>query len=186
MGRWLKYGLIGCGALSVLGVLLIGFVVAVALLTSSGGSTADSGGQDAPDGPPAITCETGEPCELGESTVTVTKADETNLVPTRYGDYKGNFVLIEFEYTYDGERPATVEYSWQLEDGEGRIYNFSDEATDDYAITEDRSLRAQEMNPGTERPGAIVFEVSPDAKNFTLHIEDFMRPAANKKANVPL
>jgi hypothetical protein len=187
MGRWLKYGLIGCGALSVLGVLLVGFVVAVALLTNS--ETADSGGgsDGAAQEKEPISCEVDKVCELGESTVTVTKFEDTDLLVTKTEKHKGDFVVVEFDYTYGGDKPAQAgDYRWKLEDGRGRTYNHFFDRTLVYEVDFDRTLLYTKVNPGVENEGAIVFETAPDAKDFTLHVEDLIRPAANKKANVPL
>jgi hypothetical protein len=42
------------------------------------------------------------------------------------------------------------------------------------------------MNPGTKRLGAMVFEVAPDAEDFTLIVNDLIRPRTSKKAEVDL
>lgn len=176
-----KLQAVGCAVLGLLAVVVV-LVVGLALLAigDRGGSTAGSGGGSGVlDKPPTIACEVGDPCDLGEPTVTVTRAEATGFVATRHGDYEGNYVVVEFEYTYRGTQPAMVKrYSWKLEDGQGRSY--------DYASTENRELEAMDMNPGTKRLGAMVFEVAPDAEDFTLIVNDLILPQASKKAEVDL
>jgi hypothetical protein len=184
-----KLQAVGCAVLGLLAVVLV-LVVGLALLAiGDGGESAagSGGGSGVLDKPPTIACEVGDPCDLGEPTVTVTKAQATGLVATRHGDYEGNYVVVEFEYTYGGTRPATVKpYSWRLEDGQGRSYDYAPEQSLDYASTENRELEAMDMNPGTKRLGAMVFEVAPDAEDFTLIVNDLIRPRTSKKAEVDL
>jgi hypothetical protein len=184
-----KLQAVGCAVLGLLAVVVV-LVVGLALLAiGDGGESAagSGGGSGVLDKPPTIACEVGDPCDLGEPTVTVTKAQATGLVATRHGDYEGNYVVVEFEYTYGGTQPATVKpYSWKLEDGQGRSYDYAPEQSLDYASTENRELEAMDMNPGTKRLGAMVFEVAPDAEDFTLIVNDLIRPRTSKKAEVDL
>jgi hypothetical protein len=92
-----------------------------------------------------------------------------------------------FDYTYGGTQPATMKlYSWKLEDGQGRLYDYASEQSLDYASTENRDLEAMDMKPATKRLGAMVFEVTPDAEDFTLIVNDLIRPQTSKKAEVYL
>jgi len=188
MNRWIKYGLIGCGALSVLGVLLVGLVMAVVLLSgpgNTGDGTTSQKGAAQEEG--VMSCQTEEACDLGASAVKVTKAEMKDGFTTRAGNFEGNFVVIEFDYIYGGTKPATMPlYSWKIEDGDGRTYNYSSDETLEYAVYRDLILEAHGINPGTTKSGAIVFEVAPDAENFTLHLRDLVRPRASKRADVPL
>lgn len=184
-----KLQAVGCavlGLLAVVGVLVVG--LALLAIGDGGGSAAGSGGGPGLlDKPPTVACEVGDPCDLGEPTLTVTKAQATGFVPTRHGDHEGDYVVVEFEYTYRGTRPATVKpYSWRLEDGRGRSYDHAPEQSLEYASTENRELEAMDMNPGTKRLGAMVFEVAPGAEDFTLIVNDLVLPQASKKAEVDL
>ena len=185
-----KLLVVGCAVLSLLAVVVVLDVDLAVLAISDGGESAagsGGGGSGVLDKPPTIACDAGDPCDLGEPTVTVTKAEATGLVATRHGDYEGNHVVVEFEYTYRGTQPATVKpYSWKLEDGQGRSYDYAPEQSLDYASTENRELEAMDMNPGTKRLGAMVFEVAPDAEDFTLVVNDLILPQASKKAEVDL
>jgi hypothetical protein len=184
-----KLRAVGCAALGLLGVVGV-LVVGLALLAIGDGGEPDAGsggGSGVLDKPPTIACEVGAPCDLGGPTVRVTKAEATGFITTRHGDYEGNHVVVEFEYTYTGTQPATVKpYSWKLEDGQGRSYDYAPEQSLDYASTENRELEAMDMNPGTMRLGAMVFEVAPDAEDFTLIVNDLILPRASKRAEVDL
>ena len=94
--------------------------------------------------------------------------------------------MVEFDYTYGGTQPSTVKpYTWKLEDGQGRSYDYAPEQSLDYASTENRDLEAMDMKPA-KRLGAMVFEVTPDAEDFTLILNDLIRPQTSKKAEVYL
>jgi hypothetical protein len=174
----------------VLVVLVLGLVLVAGSGGSGGGEPAagsgGGGGSDVLDKPPPVACEVAKPCDLGESTVTVTKADKTDgfSASSTGAEFEGPFVIIEFDYAYRGTQPGEVEYHWTLEDGKGRTYNYSFDRTLDYAEAHNRSLEYREMNPGTDRLGAIVFEVAPDAEDFTLQMRDLIRPQTSKRAEV--
>lgn len=136
---------------------------------------------------PTISCEVGTSCDLGESTLTITRAEATDFIATSLGNYEGNYVLVEFAYTYGGTQPATVQdYYWKLEDSQSRTYRYAFDPTSSYEIDKERLLLYEEINPGTKNPGAIVFEVAPDAEGFTLHVKDLIRPQTSKQAKVAL
>lgn len=103
------------------------------------------------------------------------------------GNSEGHFVLIEFDYTFGGTQPATVQdYRWKLEDGKGRTYNYAFDPTSNYEIAKNRALLYEKVNPGIKKPGAIVFEVAPDATDFTLHVKDLVQTKTSKSAEIPL
>lgn len=103
------------------------------------------------------------------------------------GNYEGDFVVVEFDYTYKGTEPATFQgFTWKVEDGNHRIYNYAFEPTLAYTLGERRLSEYEKVNPGVEQAGAVVFEVAPDANDFTLHVKDLIRPRTSKKADVPL
>ena len=182
-----KLQAVGCavlGLLVVVGVLVVGLAL---LAIGDGGESAAGSGGGSGGRLSSIACEVGDSCDLGGPTVTVTKAEVTGLVTTKHGDYEGNYVVVEFEYTHGGSQPATVKpYSWKLEDGQGRSYDYAPEESLDYASTENRELEAMDMNPGTKRLGAMVFEVALDAEDFTLIVNDLIFPRTSKKAEVEL
>ena len=184
----LLFGCLGLGLVAVLVVIVVG----AAVVTSSGGgggepvAGAGGGGSQALDNPPTIVCEVGNPCDLGESTLTITKADKTDLISTSFANEEGNFFVVEFDYTYGGDQPANIgDYAlWKLEDGKGRTYNYADETTSNYEIDNNRYLLYDKVNPGIKKKGAMVFEVAPDANDFTLHVKDLIRPQTSKRAEI--
>ena len=129
----------------------------------------------------------GKACDLGDSVTTITRVEETDLISTSLGNSEGNFVLIEFNYTFGGTKPAMVqEYRWKLEDGQGRTYNYAFNPTSNYEIAKNRMLLYEKINPSVQEKGAIVFKVAPDAKDFTLQIKDLIQPKTSKSADIPL
>ena len=118
----------------------------------------------------------------------MTKSKQTDLLTRpKNHRYKGNWVIVQFDYVYNGNTPTELkEYDWKLEDGEGRAYNFSWEHTIDYDVAWNRNLFMGEVNPGVEKEGVVIFEAAPDAKDFTLRITDLVHPRTSKKAEIPL
>lgn len=135
-----------------------------------------------------MSCEVGQECDLGESNVAITSANQTQSINTSLGEtYEGNFVVVEYDYTYGGNTPVeTDEPPFQLLDKDGNTYSLSFDPTSDYEIDNDRSLIYETVQPGVTAQGAAIFEVSPDAEDFTLLIMDLISPQANKSAKVPL
>ncbi|MDP9454630.1 MAG: DUF4352 domain-containing protein [Actinomycetota bacterium] len=150
----------------------------------------EPGSETAPDGAaPAgeTTCAVGQVCDLGVSSVTVTSVQQTPVVSTSLDTFEGNFVVVEFDYTYGGNAPVdTDEPPFQLADQDGNTYSLNFEATSSYGIENDRSLIYTTVQPGVTAPGTAIFEVAPDAAGFTLLVEDLVEPQANQSARIPL
>ncbi len=135
-----------------------------------------------------LRCEIGQRCGLGVSSVTVTSAEQARTINTSVGGtFEGNFVIVEFDYTYGGNAPAdTGAPPFQLFDGDDNAYSLHFEATSSYGIDKDRSLTFTTVQPGVPAPGTAIFEVSPEAEDFTLLVVDLISPEANKIAEIPL
>jgi hypothetical protein len=182
-----KILLVGCAGLGAVGLLALAAVSALVLIvviTPDGGS--DGGGADAP---AAMTCEMDKPCDLGPGTVTITKAKQDDLLtrPTNHR-YKGNFVVVQFDYVYDGDSPgeASGYDAWKLEDSEGRTYSHSLDRTVDHDVAWNRNLYYSEVNPGVKYEGVVIFEATPGAEDFTLNITDLVEEKTSKRAEVAL
>jgi hypothetical protein len=134
-----------------------------------------------------MTCEMGEECDLGESSVTVTSSEQTQVITAVGETYEGDFVVVEYDYTYGGNAPTDLgEPPFQILDGDGNTYSLNFDATSSYGIENDRSLIYETVQPGVTAQGTAVFEVSPDAEDFTLLIADLVAPQANEVAEIPL
>ena len=101
--------------------------------------------------------------------------------------YEGNFVVVQFDYTYGGSASTDVsELPFELLDGEGNRFSLNSDATISYEIENDRSLIYETVQPGVPTSGAAVFEVAPDATDFTLLVKDLVAPQTNSTAEIPL
>ena len=133
-------------------------------------------------------CEIKQECDLGVSSITVTSAKQAQTINTSVGDtFEGNFVIVEFDYTYGGSAPAdTGEPPFQVYDGDNNAYSLHSEATSAYGIDHDRTLIFTTVQPDVPTQGTAIFEVSPDAEDFTLLVADLISPQTNKAAEIPL
>jgi Domain of unknown function (DUF4352) len=133
-------------------------------------------------------CEIEQECDLGVSSITVTSAKQDRTINTSVGDtFEGNFVIVEFDYTYGGSAPAeTGEPPFQVFDGDNNAYSLHFEATSAYGIDHDRTLIFTTVQPGVPTQGTAIFEVSRDAEDFTLLVADLISPQSNKAAEIPL
>jgi hypothetical protein len=133
-------------------------------------------------------CEIEQECDLGVSSITVTSAKQAQTINTSVGDtFEGNFVIVEFDYTYGGSAPAdTGEPPFQVYDGDNNAYSLHSEATSAYGIDHDRNLIFTTVQPDVPTQGTAIFEVSPDAEDFTLLVADLISPQTNKAAEIPL
>lgn len=131
-------------------------------------------------------CSLGEECDLGTSTITVTNAEQTRLISGVGETFEGNFVVVEYDYTYGGDSPTDAgEPPFQLSDEGGSTYSVDFEATSSYGIENDRSLIYETVQPGVASQGSAVFEVSPEASGFTLQVSDLISPQTGE-AEIPL
>ena len=137
--------------------------------------------------PDEMTCEIGQECDLGESSVTVTNAEQADSISSFGETLEGDYFIVEFDYTYGGNTPVDLdEPPFQLSDGDGNTYSLDFEATSSYGIEEDRNLIYETAQPGVTTPGTAIFEVSPNASDFTLFVVDLVSPQANEAAMIPL
>ena len=133
-------------------------------------------------------CSVGQECDLGTGTVTLNAAEYTNEVTAKYeGAKSGNFVVAEFDYTYNGKTTAsTGEPPWLVEDEDERVYSYDFDTTNYYTDLEESVLNV-EVQPGVSIPGRVIFSVAPDAKGpFTLYISDLVNPQGGDVARVDL
>ena len=134
-----------------------------------------------------MTCEVGQPCDLGGSTVTVTQVQFFRGVQNLGETLEGHFVAVDFDYTYHEEEPATTgQPPFWLSDDDGNTYSLDSTATIGYGVQADRSLVYTTVQPGVPTPGAAVFKVAPEAEGFTLLVKDLFMPDTRKTAKVPL
>jgi hypothetical protein len=133
-------------------------------------------------------CDVGRECNLGSGTVLIEHAEETDTLIADYSSpMSGNFVVVNFTYTWNGDSPTSLgEIPWTLTDGDGTTYTYDFDATNKFAVSEDKSTLYEEVQPGVAKQGLVVFSVAPDAQDFTLTITDLATPQAGESANVEL
>lgn len=175
MGRKI---LIGCGALSVLAVLMVIFGFIVAALSGGGETTGqgDPGEGNSGEGESGETVEQavaiGEPVEVGDVSWVVNNAQPTSELSAEFMDtLQGNFVVVDFSFTNNGSEAITLDpVSMTLVDDQARR---SEPDTDKFGyIPTEMDIFLTQVNPGVTQQGQVVFTVAPDAGGFTLELGD--------------
>jgi len=134
-------------------------------------------------------CSIGKECDLGQSSVTVTSAERTQQINIDFDSsvYSGEYVVVEYDYTYGGSSPVTVdEPGWAIQDAEETEYSLNWDVTLSYEIDRGRELMGAEVQPGVPTSGAAVFEIAPDAKDLVLFVVDVSNPQQGDVAQIPL
>jgi hypothetical protein len=132
-------------------------------------------------------CQIGRGCDLGTSTVTVTSGRKVGtLTSNLYPPMPGHFVVVDFTYTWEGNAPTDLgEMPWVVRDGQGRSYTYNFDATNEYTPN-NRDLVYAEVMPSIPKHGRVIFQVAPDAQDFTLIIVDLAKPQGSEAAEVEL
>lgn len=175
----------GClwAALITLGALMLfGFVGCVALVTSVSDDSGNPGtepaanGGDAAKDDEAPAAKVGDTVESGAFAFTVTDVetgvatvkDETGYVTK---DADGAYVIVHVTVKNIGEESGLFESTSQnLHDADGKTYSTDTEAE----MTEDAESFLNEINPGNEVKGKLIFDVPEDVKPESVELHDFL------------
>lgn len=189
MGRKI---LIGCGAISILGVLLVIFIVVVSAVSGSGDEQADNNQAPADQKKPsggvkqgAKTVKVGEALQVGDASWTITDARQVNEISSKFLPPKqGNFVTVDFAFTNNSNKATTLTTnSLALLDAKGRKFEAD---TDSFGyIDPDKNIFLQQVNPGVTQEGQVIFTVAPGANDFKLELGD-TKVFSNTKGYVKL
>lgn len=165
--------------LTTLGVIVAVFIIAgIANSVGGGGDTAtvaqsDSGTGKKADKPKAKTASIGDPVRDGKFEFTVTKIRKgVDSIGDQYLGTKaqGQFVLVSVTVKNIGDEPQSFFGDNQyLFDAGGRKYSADSEAA---VYLDDSKSLYEEINPGNEVKGTVIFDVPKDAKLKTLELHD--------------
>ena len=136
---------------------------------------------------PSMTCQLDKECNLELSSVNVTGAQKVGVLKSDfYQSKRGNFVVVDFTYTWNGGAPVDLdEPSWIVRDSQGRSYTYDFDATNWY-VPDGRDATYAEVMPGVPKQGRVIFEVASDSEGFTLVINDLAKPQESKSAKIVL
>lgn len=143
----------------------------ISTFTSIGENQEQAEGSSGQESADVRECAVGASCELDRSTIVVTNVQPAQSISAVGETYQGNFVIVEFSYTYNGSSPTEITgFPFELEATDGTTYSYDFDVTSSYGIENDRSLVYEEVQPGVATEGSVVFEVAPDASGLTLYI----------------
>lgn len=174
MGRVVRYTLMGCGALAILGMLLAGLILVVSIvglgIVDEGASSQAPNEQD-PDALRIQAAEVGESVNVGEVTWVVTDVrQETRL--RSFGETKtGSFVVVDLIFKNNAEEPVTLDTgSLAILDEQGRTSKADPDTS--FYVPPNLDIFLDQVNPGVTQRGRVIFSVAPDAAGLILRAGD--------------
>jgi len=192
---------IGGGASSVLvaaGVVF--FALIVAFTGGCGGeetptpSVDEAGGQDeAQQSSSSATtgsaeeasASVGEPVTVGDVQWTVTKAEWSDILVSRFGDQEGNFVLLNVDFWNNSNQDLRLATPMlALVDSEGREYE-PDIDVNFFHVYGDENMFVGKVEPGARKQGMIIFPVEPDSSGFKFRVGE-AKFASNETRDIEL
>jgi hypothetical protein len=115
----------------------------------------------------------GQTATVGTVEWTVTDAFVTELLRSGFGTQKrGRFVVVDFTFTNNRPKEVTLDpqLHMTLKDSRGREFGPDPDA---YEFVPTRlDIFLEPVNPGISQDGRAIYEVPPDAKGFTLRVDD--------------
>jgi len=129
----------------------------------------------------------GDTVPVGDVSYRITGAKRVRQLPDPYRidpPMKGNFILITFVFTNNGNEAANVsDIGLYLYDSQNREYETDTDAT--MNLPQDKSIfLLDRVNPGLSRTVQTVYSVPPDAKGFELEVTSGFW--ANESARISL
>jgi hypothetical protein len=115
----------------------------------------------------------GDEVKVGDVSYKVTSARQATQLrdPFRVDQpMKGNFIVVTFIFTNNGDQPATVsDIGMYLYDSQNRQYETDSDAS--MYLPQDKSLYLLDrVNPGLTKEVQTVYSVPPDARGFELEV----------------
>ncbi len=186
---WGRTALIGC--LGIFGLLFLFIVVVVVFPGGSEDQASEFMAGEAPPPEDIRMCSVGQPCEMGESTLTVTDVRMDDIVPITFDLplTDGPYVFVDYEYTYGGDEVVSIseDPQWPLNAGDRR-YMPDYDATSSWSIENDEDITSEDIQPGVPVTGHLVYTVAPDTEDedFILGVEDLIAPNRSDPAAIPV
>lgn len=163
MKKFLKIGCLGL-------IALIALIIVIVIFSSGGDDeeVKDSGNNEE-ENEDVETAKIGVPAEVADVTFTVNEVKETDLIESGNefidnAETSGKFVILDVNVENDTDETMTVDSSY--------FTLITDEGTENDPITSGEAIMAlsedagdfflEQINPGLEKDGKLVFEVSED------------------------
>jgi hypothetical protein len=115
----------------------------------------------------------GQTAQVGNVEWTVSDAFITEQLRSGFGTQKrGRFVVVDFTFTNNRDEEVTIdpELHMLLKDSRGREFGTDPDAYEFVPV--DLDIFLEPVNPGVSTDGRVIYEVPPDAKGFTLTLDD--------------
>ena len=116
------------------------------------------------------TASVGDTVTVGDVQWTVTKAEWSDVLVSRFGTEEGTFVLLSLDFSNNSNqdiRLATPLLS--LVDSEGHEFE-PDIDLNFFHVWGDENMFVGKVEPGTTKEGTVIFAVDPDSSGFKFRV----------------
>jgi hypothetical protein len=122
---------------------------------------------------PAPKYKVGQTAKVGNVEWTLTDAYLSDQLRSGFGTQKsGRFVVVDFTFTNNRDEEVTLdpELHMVLKDSQGREFGPDPDAWE--FVPTNLNIFLEPVNPGVSQDGRVIYQVAPDAKGFTLTVDD--------------
>lgn len=131
------------------------------------------------------TASVGDTVTVGDVQWTVTKAEWSDILVSRFGDQEGNFVLLNVDFWNNSNQDLRLATPMlALVDSEGREYE-PDIDVNFFHVYGDENMFVGKVEPGARKQGMIIFPVEPDSSGFKFRVGE-AKFASNETRDIEL
>ncbi len=112
----------------------------------------------------------GEPVSVGDVQWTVTDAERSDILVSRFGTKEGDFVIVNVTFQNNSNQDITLATPLlPLVDSQGREFE-ADIEDNFFHVYAEENMFVDHVEPGAAKEGQVIFSVSPDASGFKLRV----------------
>ena len=116
------------------------------------------------------TASVGDPVTVGDVQWTVTKAEWSDVLVSRFGTEEGNFVILTLDFSNNSNQDIRLATPLlALVDSEGREFE-PDIEINFFHTWGDENMFVGKVEPGTTKEGMLIFSVDPDSSGFKFRV----------------
>jgi hypothetical protein len=116
------------------------------------------------------TASVGDPVTVGEVQWTVTKAEWSDVLVSRFGTEEGTFVILNLDFSNNSNQDIRLATPLlTLVDSEGREFEPNIDLNF-FHVWGDENMFVGKVEPGVTKEGMVIFSVDPDSSGFKFRV----------------